>query len=119
MHVGDSRLYRFSAFTRHYPHGEIEPFTHPRFDKPRRLSRERPDLPAWLEHVLGQTLAVKPEERFADATEMMIALEGMPVGASAEFQRRRPFYQRNPLAFWQIVSAMLALGLLLSWAGRF
>ena len=109
----------FRVFTRHYPHGEIEPFTRPRFDKPRSLSRERPDLPAWLEHVLGQALAVKPEERFGDATEMMIALEGVPIGTSADFQRRRPFYQRNPVGFWQIVSAVLAFGLLMSWAGRF
>jgi serine/threonine protein phosphatase PrpC len=103
----------FRAFTRQYPHGEIEPFTHPRFDKPRSLLRERPDLPAWLEHVLGQALATKPEERFADATEMMIALEGVPIAASMAFQRR-PFYQRDPVRFWQIVSAVLAVGLLLA-----
>jgi serine/threonine protein kinase len=109
----------FRAFTKHYPHGEIEPFTHPRFEKPRSLLRDRPDLPAWLEHVLGQALAVKPEDRFSDATEMMIALEGVPIGTSADFQRRRPFYQRKPVAFWQIVSAALSIALLLALMRRF
>ena len=37
----------------HYPYGEIEAFSHPRFGKRVPLSRYRPDLPAWLDAILG------------------------------------------------------------------
>ena len=104
----------FRAFTGQYPHGEIEPFTRPRFDKPRTLLRDRPDLPAWMEHTLGQAMAVKPEDRFGDITEMLIALESGPVGHAQDFMRPRPFYERNPIAVWQMVSVALACALLFS-----
>lgn len=107
-------LYR--AFTGEYPYGEIEPFSRPRFDKPRSLLRERPDLPAWLDFVLAQALAVKPDERFGDVTEMMIALEGGLISNQDLFQRRPPLYQRNPVGFWQAICAVLTLALLLALA---
>ncbi len=104
----------FRAFTGYYPYGELEPFTHPRFDKPRALLRDRPDLPGWMGHSLAQAMAVRPEERFGDVIEFLSALESGPIGTSQEFRRRRPIYHRNPVAFWQLVSAALAAGLLLS-----
>ena len=104
----------FRAFSGHYPHGEIEPFTRPRLDKPRPLLRDRPDLPAWMDHTLAQAMASKPEDRFGDITEMLIALEAGPEGRAQDFMRPRPFYERHPLAFWQILSAALAAGFLFS-----
>ncbi|MDR3438208.1 bifunctional protein-serine/threonine kinase/phosphatase [Telmatospirillum sp.] len=104
-------LYR--AFTGHFPHGEIEPFTKPRFGKARNLNKDRPDLPSWLDFTLSKAMAGLPRERFADATEMLHALESGPSARPADASRRRPLYQRNPLLFWQIIAALQ--GLLLAW----
>ena len=46
----------YRMFTAAYPYGEIEPFSRPRFGKPVSLSRYRPDLPAWLDAVIGKAL---------------------------------------------------------------
>lgn len=99
-----------------YPYGEVEPFSHPRFRKPTPLSRHRPDLPAWLERTLERALAVSPEDRFGDALELAQELEhglasGAPLGAPP-----RSLYERDPLRFWKVVAALLALALMLTWA---
>ncbi len=57
----------------HYPYGEVEPFTRPRFDKPTPLSQYRPDLPSWLEVLLGR--AVNPEKGFTNAMDLAFEFE--------------------------------------------
>ena len=103
-------LYRvFSAG--HYPYGEIEPFMRPRFTRRTPLARHRPDLPAWLDDVLAKAAAVEADQRYADAMELAFALEnGMARGAQV-VARRLSLYERNPLRFWQVVAALLALTL--------
>lgn len=102
----------------HYPYGEVEPFMRPRFSRRTPLSRHRPDLPAWLDDVLAKATAVDTEQRFGDAMELAFALEnGLARGAQVVV-RPTSLYQRNPLRFWQTVSALLALALLLSWVLR-
>jgi len=107
-------LYR--AFTGHYPQGEIEPFSRPRFGKGRSLLKDRPDLPGWLGHVLSKAMDLEPRQRYADAGELLYALDSGPAAQPAEASRRRPLYQRNPLLFWQMVSVLLFLALLASLA---
>jgi serine/threonine protein phosphatase PrpC len=107
----------FRAFSGHYPYGEIEPFSHPRFGKPRSLPALRPDLPAWLDYALERCLAIDPANRFADTMELAHALESGPT-VSPPPRRRQSLYQRNPLLFWQAISTLLALMLLASWAMR-
>jgi serine/threonine protein kinase len=102
----------FRAFTGHFPHGEIEPFTKPRFGKPRSLAKDRPDLPAWLDYCLAKAMDNDPIHRFADATEMLQSLENGPAAQPERSGRPEPLYQRNPVMFWQIVSALLLLALL-------
>jgi hypothetical protein len=58
-----------------YPYGEIEPFSRPRFGKPVSLSRYRPDLPAWLDAVVGKAFHVDPAQRFGDVIEFARELE--------------------------------------------
>jgi serine/threonine protein phosphatase PrpC len=100
----------------HYPYGEVEPFSRPRFGKRIPLTRHRPDLPAWLDTVLARASAVDANERFADAMELAFELEnGMMRGARAQPQRLS-LYDRNPLRFWQVVSLLLAIALLLTLA---
>lgn len=98
-----------------YPYGEIEPFTTPRFvNKPKTLGAYRPDLPSWLEMVLGKALAVNPKERYQDAIELAFDLEnGLARGGQVKLQRQ-PLYERNPLLFWKLTSLLLLLLLLLS-----
>ena len=101
----------FRMFSGHYPYGEIEPFSHPRFGTPETLAKYRPDLPAWLDALLARALAVEPERRPGDVLEFVLALEDGPTAAPPA-ARPAPLYDRNPLLFWKIVSALLALALI-------
>ena len=74
--------------------------------------------PAWLDAVLLGLIAVRPADRFDDALECVFALEhGALQATPAPLPRlplpRLPLIERDPLRFWQTVSAVLALLLLL------
>ncbi len=103
----------FRLLTGHYPYGEIEPFSHPRFGKPASLARYRPDLPAWLDALLGRALAAEPEHRPGDVLEFVLALEDGPAAAPA-LTKTAPLYDRNPLLFWKVMAALLFLALAVS-----
>jgi serine/threonine protein phosphatase PrpC/serine/threonine protein kinase len=101
----------FRMFTRAYPYGEIEPFSHPSFRKPKSLLAYRPDLPAWFDRAIARATAVNPDDRFQDLFEFIFELEHGAIRALPPAPPRRPLYERNPLLFWKIVSALLALAL--------
>jgi len=111
-------LYRlFSAGQ--YPYGEVEAFSTPRFTKRTPLARYRPDLPAWLDASLARATAVDPRERHGDAMELALDLEhNLAHGPAVVSARKISLYDRNPLRFWKVVSALLFLALLLSLALR-
>jgi len=109
-------LYRM--FTGRYPYGEIEPFSRPRFTQPTPLSRYRPDLPAWLGHVLSRTLHPDPAGRFGDMLELSMELDSALERGEPMITRRPSLYERNPLRFWQCVAAALAFALILSLAAH-
>lgn len=95
--------------TGHYPFGEIEVFSTPRFNKRITLSHYRPDLPAWLDTLITKATAVEKEERFADTVELAFELEnGMAKGGRTDSQKL-PLYHRNPTRFWQLVSLLLLI----------
>jgi serine/threonine protein phosphatase PrpC len=103
----------FRMFTGAYPYGEIEAFSHPRFNRPpASVAVLRPDLPSWLDDVLWRLIAVRPADRFDDALECVFALEHGALHAAPGPPRRRSLMERDPLRFWQTVSAVLALLLL-------
>jgi serine/threonine protein phosphatase PrpC len=123
--AGDERSDQFALgvtiyrmFTRAWPYGEIEPFTHPRFRKPKPLTAHRPDLPAWLDEAIARAIAIDPDERFADVFEFIFALEHGAIGAAPAIPTRRPLYERNPLLFWKVACALLAAALVASLAYR-
>ena len=92
-----------------YPYGEVEPFCRPRFGKPVPLTKLRPDLPAWLDRALARTFTLRHEDRYKDVLEFIFELEhGEDRGRPKESPQRQPLYQRNPLKFWQAVTAILA-----------
>ncbi|MCR4301284.1 MAG: protein kinase [Sulfuricaulis sp.] len=102
----------------HYPYGEIEAFSHPRFAKRTALSRYRPDLPAWLDVMLARATAANAQERFGDAMELAFELENGLVHGARAVRPRHSWYERNPVRFWQIVSILLFLSLLVALAAR-
>ncbi len=105
-------LYRL--FSSHYPYGEVEAFSRPRFTKRAALGQYRPDLPAWLDALLARATAVDPAERFGDAMELALELEHSLAHAPRVVARHQSFYERNPLRFWKLVSLLLFVALLVS-----
>ncbi|HKX23357.1 MAG TPA: serine/threonine-protein kinase, partial [Rhizorhapis sp.] len=108
-------LYRL--FTGRYPYGEVEAFSRPKFGRPVPPSRYRPDMPAWLESALLRAIAVKPDERFGDVVELLRTLEDGGTRAIGAPQPRS-LYERNPLRFWQVISALLFIALMFALASR-
>ena len=102
-------LYRM--FTGHYPYGEVEPFSHPRFGTPTPLTRHRPDLPAWLEHHLARAIHADPARRFGDLIEFTLELDGALARGQQVIARRQSLYERNPLRFWQATALLLLIAL--------
>jgi serine/threonine protein phosphatase PrpC len=99
-----------------YPYGEIEAFAQPRFGRPTALVKHRPDLPAWLDHCLARAFAVERRDRYADAVEFAFELEHGSMRAVPQSVARASLYERNPVRFWQIVSVVLFVALLLALA---
>ena len=105
-------LYR--VFSGHYPYGEVEPFSRPRFTKRIPLGQHRPDLPAWLDVLLERATAVDPALRFGDSMELALELEHSLAHAPRVVVKRQSLYERNPLRFWKMVSLLLFVALLMA-----
>lgn len=103
-------LYR--TFTGRWPYGEIEAFSHPRFGRPAPLTKHRPDLPAWLDRLLARTVDPDPRARFQDILEVANELEDGLSRGDQRSLRRVPLVERDPVRFWKLVSALLAVALL-------
>ena len=93
----------------HLPYGEIEPYQVARYRRdPVALSRLRPDVPVWLDHLVRKAVARDPKERFETAEEMLLALErgaSRPVSAPAA----TPLIRRDPAALYKIALAVSLL----------
>jgi serine/threonine protein phosphatase PrpC len=104
----------FRAFTGEYPYGNPDATSPPRRERPTPLSTLRPDLPAWLQAALARAVAKDPAERFRDMTEFAVEMEAGPASAPHAANRPQTLYERYPLQFWQAISALLALALIVS-----
>jgi serine/threonine protein phosphatase PrpC len=104
----------FRAFAGEYPYGNADATSPPRRERPTPLSELRPDLPAWLQAALARAVARDPAHRFGDMIDFAVEMEAGPVSAPPAMQRPRTLYERYPLQFWQGISALLALALLVS-----
>ncbi|MDP3820290.1 MAG: bifunctional protein-serine/threonine kinase/phosphatase [Burkholderiales bacterium] len=104
----------YQLLTGHLPYGEIEPYQTMRYRRDAKpLSRLRPDVPIWLDHLVLKAVARDPKARFETAEELAIALER---GASRPLSAPlgTPLLARDPAALWQIGFAVsLLLNLLL------
>jgi serine/threonine protein kinase len=120
-HPADEKSDQFSLgvtiyrlFCGSYPYGEIEPFSRPRFRSAASLSKFRPDLPAWLDRAVGRAIAVRPEDRYNDVLELIFELENGADRASPILVEKKSLYERNPLLFWKMASALLFI--MLAWS---
>lgn len=103
----------YYALTRHYPYGEVEAFSHPKFGEAVLPSRYRPDLPQWLESVLLKAVAVDVKERFETCEELHLALE-LADAKPLPVRRSAPLVQRWSKEAWITLAALsIALNLLL------
>ncbi|MFT4026310.1 MAG: protein kinase [Novosphingobium sp.] len=101
-------LYRW--FTGHWPYGEQEAFQRPKFTKAAPPSRHRPEIPSWLDDAILTALQPDRSARFGDVIELLRALEnGGSLGRVV--RARAPLIERDPVLFWQLLSAALAAGL--------
>ena len=92
----------YHLLTRKYPHGEIEPFQHPKFGEPTPVTRYRPDIPAWLDHIIQKAITQDLSKRFETAEEVLLALEhGELKPLSAQ---RTPLIARARLVKWQWIA---------------
>jgi serine/threonine protein phosphatase PrpC len=92
----------YHLLTRKYPHGEIEPFQHPKFGEPTPITRYRPDIPAWLDNIVQKAITSDLSKRFETAEEMLLALEH---GELKPLQAQRtPLIARARLIKWQWIT---------------
>ncbi|MEO6408127.1 MAG: bifunctional protein-serine/threonine kinase/phosphatase [Burkholderiaceae bacterium] len=99
------------------PYGEIEPYQRARYRRdPQALSRLRPDVPMWLDHLVRKAVALDARQRFETAEEFLLALER---GASRMLgpPATTALADRNPAALWMIGCAVSLLlnALLIYW----
>jgi serine/threonine protein phosphatase PrpC len=99
----------FRALTGEFPYGNIDAVNPPRRSRPAPLAELRPDLPAWLQEVLGRAIALDPAARFRDVMEFAVEMEAGPERAPEAVRRPQTLYERAPVRFWQGVAAILAL----------
>ena len=70
----------------------------------------RPDLPAWVDAVLAKALHPSPVKRQEVISEFIHDLK--TPGQAFQNQRSPPLIERNPVRFWQGLSALLSLAVI-------
>lgn len=78
----------------------------------RSIRDVRPDIPEWLDLTLAKAVAADPNKRYQAFSEFEQDLL-VPNVQMLEKRQNAPLIERNPLGFWQWVSGLLALTVLL------
>lgn len=81
---------------------------------PARLYRE--DLPDWVDEALARALHPEPHKRYPALSEFLFDLR--QPSHHWHKQHKKPLIERHPVRFWQGLSALLLLALMLSFAYR-
>lgn len=77
------------------------------------LKQQRKDIPLWLDLALERATAADPAQRFQAFSEFQAELS-KPNHTAIDVYKKQPLLQRDPIKFWQLVSALLAIALLIS-----
>lgn len=72
----------------------------------------RDDLPIWLDDAMAKAVHPDPHRRYSALSEFLNDLR--QPGSDWKKRHRPPLMERHPVAFWQALSALLLLALLLS-----
>lgn len=85
----------------------------------RTALQHRDKLPSWIDDALAKALRPEPHKRYADVSEFVYSLHR----PDPDVQRSGhvPWVERNPLAFWKGLSAVLAVAcvvLFALWTGK-
>jgi len=106
----------YQLFTNRLPFGEFSRIE--QVPKQFSLWRYRPitsyrnDLPAWLDIVLSKGLSADPSMRYLHYSEFIADLTNRNQD-NVLLQAKRPLIEREPVKFWQGISALLMLMLLI------
>jgi Protein kinase domain/Protein phosphatase 2C len=99
----------YQLLTGRLPYGEVLPYQTGRyFRDPTPPSRNNPEVPIWLDHIVMKAVARDHKLRFETAEEFLLALErgaSRPLSAPAA----TPLMQRDPTALWKIALAVSVL----------
>ena len=74
---------------------------------------KNPELPYWLNDVLIRAMHPNPRSRTASIGELLSELD--PSTHHDREHSKPPLLKRHPVRFWQLVSAVLAMMLIVSW----
>jgi serine/threonine protein phosphatase PrpC len=99
-----------------YPFGETLPGERPLFGRASPLSGYRKDIPAWLNAAILRAISLNRDDRFGDLHEFVFELEHGNLRPRA--RHPRPLIERNPLLFWQLLSTLLFILLIVCLAMR-
>lgn len=79
----------------------------------RSVKQFRPNLPIWIDICLKQCTQPDPKIRYQAFSEFATDLS-KPNATAVEEYKKQPILQRNPIRFWQSVSCLLFLALIIS-----
>lgn len=79
----------------------------------RSIKQFRPELPLWLDLSLGQATHADPRLRYKAFSELHSDLTKPNVSAVDEY-KKQPLIHRNPVKFWQGISIILFIALIIS-----
>ena len=77
----------------------------------RSIRQFRDDLPPWLDAALEKATNPNRAKRYQAMSEMLADVT-TPNTSLPHSSKSAPLIERNPVAFWQLVSGLLALGLI-------
>ncbi|MDH4944169.1 bifunctional protein-serine/threonine kinase/phosphatase [Sulfurimonas sp. C5] len=99
-------LYR--ALTKHYPYGEIEPFSNPWFKEAKKPSLYNKNIPSWLDSIILKSIAIEPDRRYKHYSEMMYELE-TPQNVKPYFSKSSSLIERSPVLFYRTAFTIMFL----------
>jgi protein phosphatase len=79
----------------------------------RSIKQYRPDLPVWLDLTLLKATSADPRDRFQAFSEFNADFTKPNTNAEQEY-KNQPLLQRDPVSFWQGVSLLLFIALIVS-----
>lgn len=79
----------------------------------RSIKQFRPELPHWIDASLQKATEANPKERYQAFSEFFSDLS-KPSNNAVESYKKQPIMQRNPVQFWQSISLILFICLIIS-----